>query len=225
MPALGQQRHVEIAHAVRDAVRQALEQARIQHVDAREHRRGAFGRRRLARDRKDAPAPVGDERGVGAPPGMPAQRERGGCSRAAVPRGQLAQVEVEVHVPVHEQDLALAQALAHRARSPAGAQDLGLVNIEDAKPEAPAAAERRPDRLGQVVQVHDDVAHAGAREPLEREGEERTVQHRQHRLRAQQRQRPHPQAQARGEDHRLHPKTMSPVPPAARKSPTYDSAT
>ena len=87
-------------------------------------------------------------------------------------RDQLPQVEVEVHVAVHEQDLLVAQALADRARPAAGAQDLGLVDVEDAHAEAAAVAERRPHRVGEVVQVDDDLAHAGARQPFERPGDQ-----------------------------------------------------
>ena len=219
--ALGQQRDVEIEHAVGGALGQPVEERRVHHVDAREHRDGAARRGRPARDREDPALPIADHRRVGVGDRVPPQRERRPRARRAVRGQEPAQVEVEEHVAVHEKERLVAEHLPHRPRTASRAQDRALAGVADAQAEAPSAPQDGRDGLRQVVQVHDDVPHSGPGEADHRPLEERAVEHRQHRLGPEQGQRAHPQAQARGEDHGLHSgKTMSPWPPPAKKSPT-----
>jgi hypothetical protein len=137
---------------------------------------------------------------------------------------QGSQVEVEKAIAVDEQRGLAAEEFTHAARASSAAEDLRLVREAHPQSEAGARAHRPLDGVGQVMRVDHDVAHAFPRQPFERPVQEGPVQHRKGRLGQQVGERPHPRAEAGREHHGLHrAKTMSPFPPDAKKSATYDS--
>jgi len=73
------------------------------------------------------------------------------------------------------------------------------------------------------MEVDHHLLHPVRREQLERPVQERTVQDGQHGLGAIERERPHPGAESRGQDHGFQ-NTMSPTPPDARNRAAYESA-
>jgi hypothetical protein len=92
----------------------------------------------------------------------------------------------------------------HAADRTAGAEDVFLKGEVKVRFAGVLLAQMTLDRLRQVVQVHDEVAHAGGEERLHGPRDERPVAQRHHRLRHGVRDGAQARAEARGEDHPFH---------------------
>src|SRR5262249_31129962 len=155
--------------------------------------------------------------------GVRLERERGRRSARDMAAHEQREVEIEDAVTVDEEERLAAEEVADLPGASPRAQDPLLPRGRHREAARPPA-HGRDDALGQVMEVDHDLGDPVAREALERPEEERPVEDGQRGLRAEERQRPHALAPARGEDHGLHPsKTMSPRPPDAKKRPTYES--
>ena len=203
--ALRQQRHVEVAHAVggpagRRSSRRGSSTwtlANIETVPA--------GRARAAGDREDPAPPVGHDRGVGARVGQAPQRERREGARGAMSGHELPQVEARRRC---------RRSRAGRARgrrTPAPPAGRRPSPGSRARGRSGCAAPRRRPVPSASITVSGRWCRltTTSRTPARASRssvncEQRPVEHGQHRLRPQQRERAHPQAEARGEHHGLH---------------------
>jgi hypothetical protein len=104
----------------------------------------------------------------------------------AVAREQVGEVEVEDQLAVgRDERLVAAVGIEQRERvleAAAGAQDLRLVQVLDARAVLPPVAELAPDHLAEVVRVDDEVADPVGDQVGDPVGEDREAAHRQHRL-------------------------------------------
>jgi hypothetical protein len=140
--------------------------------------------------------------------------------RASVAAPQRGEIEVEDDVAVEDEDGLVADPAADVPRAAARAEDLALERVRHVHAELAAVADGAPDGARPVVEVDHHLLHAVRRQHLERPVQERPIEDGQHGLGAIERERPHPRAEARGQDDGPHLKTISPVPPEARNSPT-----
>ncbi len=97
--------------------------------------------------------------------------------RGAVTHEQTGQVEIEEHIPVHEQKGLVPEEVTDLPRPPARPQDPPLMRVTDAETQLPAVTHRRDHGLRPVVQVDQAFGHALARQKLQRPVQQRPVQH------------------------------------------------
>ena len=196
-------RHVEVlGHAGELALRQILEDVGSERVHAREHQRLATSGRA---DRSHSNTVEPDAREAVVARRVP-QEHRRDCTSRSHRRGQLGPGRELHRITVHEKEELLALEMRASLPEPApGAENLRLERITDFASARVFRVEPPSEQFGVVMEVDDDLAHAGIDQGVDRPADERAIAERHERLRQRVGDRTKSRPEPRREHHRFHP--------------------